>query len=236
MSWEMPGAGQPGRQGLEVAFEESLRRTSSFMHLMSQAAAERIGINPTDLNCLNILSLGGKLTAGQLAQATGLTTASITGVVDRLEEAGYVRRERDAQRPPPGGHPPDHRAGAARRRHGLRPDAGGVEEGGGRLHRRGARAHHRLPGQDRAGAQGPPAAAAGRAACPAGSPAPRRPGRTVRPAPCRARLPGRQARPQPLQRRREPLQPLSDRSPPAPASAARPARSWTARSRSGPRR
>src|ERR1700729_655376 len=95
MSWEMPGRGQPGRRGLEVAFEESLRRTSSFMHLMSQAAAERIGINPTDLNCLNILSLGGQLTAGQLAQATGLTTASITGVVDRLEEAGYVRRERD---------------------------------------------------------------------------------------------------------------------------------------------
>jgi DNA-binding transcriptional ArsR family regulator len=97
MSWEMPSRGQPGRRGLEVAFEESLRRMSSFMHLMSQAAAERIGINPTDLNCLNILSLGGELTAGQLAQATGLTTASITGVVDRLEEAGYVRRERDAE-------------------------------------------------------------------------------------------------------------------------------------------
>jgi DNA-binding Lrp family transcriptional regulator len=65
------------------------------MHQVSQAAAERIGINATDLNCLNILSLGGTLTAGQLAQATGLTTASITGVVDRLEQAGYVRRERD---------------------------------------------------------------------------------------------------------------------------------------------
>jgi DNA-binding transcriptional ArsR family regulator len=67
------------------------------MHLMSQAAAERIGINATDLNCLNILSLGGEVTAGQLAQATGLTTASITGVVDRLEQAGYVRRERGTQ-------------------------------------------------------------------------------------------------------------------------------------------
>jgi DNA-binding MarR family transcriptional regulator len=36
------------------------------------------------------------MTAGELARATGLTTASITGVVDRLEAAGYVRRERDA--------------------------------------------------------------------------------------------------------------------------------------------
>ena len=35
------------------------------------------------------------MTAGELAKATGLTTASITGVADRLEEAGYVRRERD---------------------------------------------------------------------------------------------------------------------------------------------
>jgi predicted transcriptional regulator len=96
MSWDLPGNGQPGRRGLEAAFELSLRRTSSFMQLMSQAAADRIGINATDLNCLNILSLGGTLTAGHLAQATGLTTASITGVVDRLVEAGYVRRERDA--------------------------------------------------------------------------------------------------------------------------------------------
>jgi DNA-binding MarR family transcriptional regulator len=36
------------------------------------------------------------MTAGQLAKATGLSTASITGVIDRLEEAGFVRRERDA--------------------------------------------------------------------------------------------------------------------------------------------
>jgi len=35
------------------------------------------------------------MTAGQLARATGLTTASITGVIDRLEQAGYARRGRD---------------------------------------------------------------------------------------------------------------------------------------------
>ncbi|HEY2442671.1 MAG TPA: MarR family transcriptional regulator [Streptosporangiaceae bacterium] len=96
MSWDLPGTGLPGRAGLEATFEQSMRRTSSLVQLMSQAAADRIGINATDLNCLNILSLGGTITAGQLAQATGLTTASITGVIDRLEEAGYVRRERHA--------------------------------------------------------------------------------------------------------------------------------------------
>jgi DNA-binding MarR family transcriptional regulator len=88
-------AEHPQRAQLEATFAVELRRTGALMQLMGQAAADRVGINPTDLNCLNILSLSGHMTAGQLARATGLTTASITGVVDRLEEAGYVRRERD---------------------------------------------------------------------------------------------------------------------------------------------
>ena len=78
-----------------MAFAAGLRRTGALMQLMGTAAAERIGINATDLNCLNILSFSGHMTAGELARATGLTTASITGVIDRLEEAGYVSRERD---------------------------------------------------------------------------------------------------------------------------------------------
>src|SRR5215813_11896689 len=100
--WEMPwpespatGAGRQERADLEVAFAAGLRRTGALMQLMGTAAADRIGINATDLNCLNILSFSGHMTAGELARATGLTTASITGVVDRLEEAGFVSRERD---------------------------------------------------------------------------------------------------------------------------------------------
>jgi DNA-binding MarR family transcriptional regulator len=100
--WELPwpespttAAGPRERAELELAFATAMRRTGSLMQLMGQAAADRIGINNTDLNCLNILSFSGHMTAGELAKATGLTTASITGVVDRLEEAGFVRRERD---------------------------------------------------------------------------------------------------------------------------------------------
>ena len=78
-----------------MAFALAVRKTGALFNLMGQAAADRIGINATDLNCLNILSFSGALTAGELARATGLTTASITGVVDRLESAGFVRRERD---------------------------------------------------------------------------------------------------------------------------------------------
>src|SRR6516164_8915933 len=100
--WETPwpespaaGTGRQERADLEVAFAAGLRRTGALMQLMGTAAADKIGINATDLNCLNILSFSGHMTAGELARATGLTTASITGVIDRLEEAGYVSRERD---------------------------------------------------------------------------------------------------------------------------------------------
>lgn len=102
--WEVPWAEgiessswSAERASLAKTFAGAVRQTGSLMVLMTQAAADRIGINATDLNCLNILSFSGQLTAGELAKATGLTTASITGVVDRLEQAGFVRRERDAQ-------------------------------------------------------------------------------------------------------------------------------------------
>jgi DNA-binding MarR family transcriptional regulator len=89
-------AGRGERAELTEEFLASLRRSGALMQLLGQEAADRIGINATDLNCLNLLSFSGQMTAGQLAKATGLSTASITGVIDRLEEAGFVRRERDA--------------------------------------------------------------------------------------------------------------------------------------------
>jgi DNA-binding MarR family transcriptional regulator len=100
--WELPWAepfslGAPERAQIAGEFGAAVRKTGSLMNLVGQAAADRIGINATDLNCLNILSFSGELTAGELARATGLTTASITGVVDRLEKAGFVRRVRDTK-------------------------------------------------------------------------------------------------------------------------------------------
>src|SRR5260221_14388186 len=98
--WDLPwaepfGTGRPERAKLAEEFGAGTRRTGSLFQLLGQAAADRIGINATDLNCLNILSFSGETTAGELARATGLTTASITGGADRLEEAGFVRRGRD---------------------------------------------------------------------------------------------------------------------------------------------
>jgi DNA-binding MarR family transcriptional regulator len=92
---EQGGSPERARRRLESEFLLAVRRAGSVLQLLGAASAEKIGINVTDLNCLNILALGGRLTAGELAKQTGLTTASITGVLDRLEEAGFVRRERD---------------------------------------------------------------------------------------------------------------------------------------------
>ena len=92
---EAAAGGGAERQRLEGEFLLAMRRNGSIMQLLGQMSAERIGINVTDLNCLNIVALTGSMTAGELARATGLTTASITGVLDRLEDGGFVRRERD---------------------------------------------------------------------------------------------------------------------------------------------
>ena len=58
-------------------------------------AAERLGISETDLHCMNIIENSGGLTAGQLAGQSGLTNGAITGVLDRLERAGYAQRVAD---------------------------------------------------------------------------------------------------------------------------------------------
>jgi DNA-binding MarR family transcriptional regulator len=58
-------------------------------------AAERLGVNRTDLHCLNIIENAGGLTAGELAAEAGLTTGAVTGVIDRLERAGFARRVPD---------------------------------------------------------------------------------------------------------------------------------------------
>lgn len=77
---------------LEEQSRELSTRTVIFHHLIG----ERLGLNPTDHKCLDvIIRAKTPMTASQLAEETGLSTGAITGVVDRLEKAGYVKRKRD---------------------------------------------------------------------------------------------------------------------------------------------
>jgi DNA-binding MarR family transcriptional regulator len=75
--------------------EEAMRRSTAQGAMFAKTVADRAGISASDMDCMDFLNLEGRMTAGRLAELTGLTTGAITGVIDRLEKAGYVRRERD---------------------------------------------------------------------------------------------------------------------------------------------
>ncbi len=79
----------------EVA--EAIRVYGSAQDLLDEAAAERLGINRTDARVLDVLERSGRMAAGGIAEQSGLTTGAVTGLLDRLERAGYVRRIRDQQ-------------------------------------------------------------------------------------------------------------------------------------------
>jgi DNA-binding MarR family transcriptional regulator len=73
-----------------------LRRYSTALVLLHHAVAERLGLGPTDHKCLDLLRERGAMSGSDLAAITGLTSGAITGVVARLERAGYLRREADS--------------------------------------------------------------------------------------------------------------------------------------------
>ena len=84
------------RAELLAELQRAARRSTTDGILFHQAVADRLGLHVTDLRCLNLLSQSGPLTAGELGQQTGLgTTGAVTRMVDRLERAGYVRRQLD---------------------------------------------------------------------------------------------------------------------------------------------
>ena len=68
---------------------------STWTVMFHQAASLRMGLNPTDGKCLSVLRETGPITAGELAQVIGLTPGAVTGVIDRLEKRGFVRRAAD---------------------------------------------------------------------------------------------------------------------------------------------
>jgi DNA-binding MarR family transcriptional regulator len=63
--------------------------------LLDEAFADFVGINRTDLRCMDIVDQRGRVTAGELAREAGLTTGAVTAVVDRMEVAGLLRRASD---------------------------------------------------------------------------------------------------------------------------------------------
>jgi DNA-binding MarR family transcriptional regulator len=79
-------------------FSDLGREGSTLAVLRHARIAEQMGLSATDHKALELASRAeGPLTAGRIAQLTGLSTGAVTGVIDRLERAGFVRRVRDTQ-------------------------------------------------------------------------------------------------------------------------------------------
>ncbi|MBN6051829.1 MarR family transcriptional regulator, partial [Nonomuraea sp. RK-328] len=74
------------------------RRYMAAYVLFNQAVADHLGLHPTDVQGLSLLTAAPEpLTVKQIAELTGLTTGSATRLVDRLERGGYVVRTPDRQ-------------------------------------------------------------------------------------------------------------------------------------------
>ncbi|WP_030480676.1 MarR family winged helix-turn-helix transcriptional regulator [Lentzea albidocapillata] len=73
-----------------------MREQSALTVMFHARVAEQMGLSATDEKCLDLaMRADGPLTAGRIADLSGLSTGAVTGVIDRLERAGYVRRVRD---------------------------------------------------------------------------------------------------------------------------------------------
>jgi DNA-binding MarR family transcriptional regulator len=87
-----------GRAHLLTELSERLgRELATSTVLFHHAVAARLGLSATDLKCLDLLRANQiPLTASNLVRLTGLTGGAITGVIDRLEAAGFAERVRDS--------------------------------------------------------------------------------------------------------------------------------------------
>jgi DNA-binding MarR family transcriptional regulator len=84
-----------GRDELRAAFDREARRMGSMATLHNHAVAAYAGLHETDQECIDLLDWAGPLTAGEVGTHLGLTSGAVTGLIDRLESGGWVRRERD---------------------------------------------------------------------------------------------------------------------------------------------
>jgi DNA-binding MarR family transcriptional regulator len=85
----------PEREQLYAELSDEVRANQRATDMVDELLAGLMGVNRTDARCMDILDQHGSMSAGDLAQASRLTTGAITAVIDRLERAGLARRVPD---------------------------------------------------------------------------------------------------------------------------------------------
>ena len=93
--WRRYHTSKDDHDSLVGAVGRSVQAYQRSTDALDDAVAERLGVNRSDLRCLDALYEGPR-TIGQLADATGLSSAAATALIDRLELKGFVRRVRDS--------------------------------------------------------------------------------------------------------------------------------------------
>lgn len=83
------------REEIIQAIIEKRKEMSTETIMFHQSVADVLGLHITDHKCLDLIRQYGAMPAGRIAELTGLTTGAVTGIIDRLEKAGYVRRAND---------------------------------------------------------------------------------------------------------------------------------------------
>ena len=83
------------RESVVEAGGKAFRAYQTSNDNFDQAIADHLGMNRTDMRCVDLIDQAGGMTAGELARAAGLTSGAVTAVIDRLEKAGMARRVAD---------------------------------------------------------------------------------------------------------------------------------------------
>jgi DNA-binding MarR family transcriptional regulator len=63
--------------------------------MFHESVGRLLGLTAVERKCLDILARRGPMTAGGIAEHTGLTTGAVTGLIERLRKAGFVDRATD---------------------------------------------------------------------------------------------------------------------------------------------
>ena len=88
------GAARRRRRSI-TAVKEALRELNSQLSLLNHHVGDRLGLKDVDLECLDVIARHGPLSPSALARRAGLHPATMTGILDRLERAGWIARAPD---------------------------------------------------------------------------------------------------------------------------------------------
>lgn len=94
-----PGDQSRHRRRLTTTIKDTLREMNNQLSLLNHHIGMRADLKDVDLDCLDLIDRHGPLSPSALAKRAGLHPATVTGILDRLQRAGWITRERDPDGP-----------------------------------------------------------------------------------------------------------------------------------------